>query len=108
MVRGEDGGHTTRVVAGRGVLLLVGGLVLLIDDDKAEVAEGEEHRGTHAQDDVVGGGGELALPQLDALGIGELGVVYAQARPEGSAQALGHLLGEGYLGHEEQGLTAPA
>ena len=44
---GHEDGHIAGMVARGGVLLLVGSLVLLVDDDEAEVAIGEEQGGAH-------------------------------------------------------------
>ena len=88
------------MIAGNGFLLLVAGLVLLINDDKAEVPEGQEDRGAHAQDDVVGVGGELLLPELLTLGIAVLRVVDAQTVAEDTAQAVHHLHRQRYLGQQ--------
>ena len=93
------------MIAGCRVLLLVAGLVLLVDDDEAEVLEGQEDGGTGAKDDVVGMGGELLLPDLHTLGIAVLGVVDAQAVAEDAAQAVHHLNGQGDLGQQVEHLT---
>ena len=66
----QHDGHGAGVVAGRGVLLLVAGLVFFVDDDESEFLKGQEDGGAGAEDDIVGVAGELFLPYLDALGVG--------------------------------------
>ena len=87
------------------VLLLVGVLVFFVDDDEAQAAEGEKDGRADAEDDVVGLVGELLLPNLDALGIGETGVINPQPAAEHTAQTVLHVRGEGYLRHQVEHLT---
>ena len=103
---GHEDGHVTGMVAGGGVLLLVGSLVLLVDDDEAEVSIGEEQGGAHTEDDGKGAVGELPLPEFDAFVVGKLGVVDAQLFTEVFAQAVGDLSGEGDFGQEIEHLPS--
>ena len=93
------------MIARRRVLLLVGVLVLFVDDDEAQAAEGEKDGRADAEDDVVGLVGELLLPYFYALGIGETGVIDAQPAAEHTAQTVLHVRGEGYLRHQVEHLT---
>ena len=42
------------MIAGGGVLLLEGGLVLLVDNDQAEALHRQEHGRTGTEDDIIG------------------------------------------------------
>ena len=84
----------------RGVLLLVGVLVFLIDNHQAQPLEGQEYRGTHTEYHVVFLPAQLLLPYLHPFGIGELGVIHAQAIAEHSFQSFGDLSGQGNFGQQ--------
>ena len=98
-------GHAAGMIAGHGVLLLVAGLVLLVDDDEAQALEGQEHGRAGTEDDVVGVGRQLFLPDLHALGIAVFGVVDAQTVAEDAAQTVHHLHGQRNLGQEVEHLA---
>ena len=76
------------MIAGHGILLLIGSLVFLVDDDQSEVLEREEYGTAGTEDHVVGILGELFLPDLHTLGIGILGVVDAQTVAKDVLEAL--------------------
>ena len=78
--------------------------MLLVDDDQSEMLEGKEDGTTGTEDDVVGIGGELFLPDFHTLGIGIFGVIYAYTTAKDSLQTLGHLYRKGYLRQKEQHL----
>lgn len=67
------------MIARGGVLLLETRLVFLVDNDKTEVAEGQEDGTAGTKDDIIGMVGELLTPYLHALGIAILAVVDAEA-----------------------------
>ena len=81
VVGGQHQGHFPGVITGRGVVLLIGRLVFLVDDDQRQVVEGQKdgrahahhHRETARQD---------AVPDLGPFVVGEFGVVHAQAVAE--------------------------
>ena len=93
------------MVAGHGVLLLEGSLVFLVDDDKTETLERQEHCRTGTENDVVGTGRKLLLPYLHALGIAVLRMIDAKAVAKHAAQPLHHLNGKCNLGQEVEHLT---
>ena len=92
------------MVTWSGILLLVAGLVLLVDNHQAETLEGQEHCTARTKDDIIGMRRELLLPDLHALGIAVFGVVDAQTVAEDTLQAIHHLYGEGYLRQEVEHL----
>ena len=65
-------GHAAGMIARGGVLLLERRLVFLVDDDKAEIGERQEHGRARTEYNVVGRGRQLLLPYLHALGVGIL------------------------------------
>ena len=87
------------------LLLLVARLVLLVDDDEAEILEGQEDGRAGSQDDIVGMGRELLLPDLDALGIAVFGMIDAQAVAEDAMQSLHDLHRQRDLGQEIEHLS---
>ena len=97
---GEHDGGVAGVVSRCGVVLLVAGLVFFVDYHQAYLGEGEEDGGPHAEDYHRLVAGEDAVPQVYALGVGELGVVDEQAVAEDFAQAVGELGSEADFGHE--------
>ena len=103
--RGEALGDGARVVAGRGVVLLVGPLVGLVDDDQAEVGLRREDRRARADHDVERPGRGL-LPLVVGLAEREAGVEHADAAGEALGEAAHGLGGERNLGHQHE--PAPA
>ena len=98
-------GHRARVVGGL-VLLLVRGVVLLVDDDQAQVDERREHRRARADDDAHlpagdGGVGEQPLPR------GEPRVQHGDpGAGEPPLDARDGLPREADLGHEQEDRAA--
>ena len=80
-----------RMIARGGILLLIGCLVLLIDDDEAQTLEGQEDGRAGTENDIVGILRQLLLPYLHPFGIGVAGVVDTQSVAEDTLQALHHL-----------------
>ncbi len=79
--------------------------MLLVDDDEGEVGEGQEERGSGADDEagVAGGDGH---PGAAAGGLGDAGVPLGGAGAEAGLDAVEELDGEGDLGEEDEGLAA--
>ena len=102
----HDDGHGAGMVAGRGVLLLVAVLVLLVDNHQSEPLEGQEHCRACAENHVVGLVGELFPPNLYALGVAVFAVVDAQAVAEDTFQPRHHLHGECDFGQQVKHLLA--
>ena len=71
--------------------------MLLVDDDKAQVPEGQEHGRTGTEDDVVRVARQLFLPDFYAFGIRILRVVDAQTVAEDALQTVHHLHRQRYL-----------
>ena len=92
------------VIARHGILLFVGGLVLLVDDDEAEALERQEDGTAGSEDNVVGIGRELFLPYFYTLCIAIFGVVDAQTTAKDTLQAFHHLYGKGNLRQEVEHL----
>ena len=92
------------MIAGHGILLLIGSLVFLVDDDQSETLERQENSTAGTEDDIVGILGELFLPDLHAFGIGILGVVDAETIAEDMLQTLHDLNSQGYLWQEVEHL----
>jgi hypothetical protein len=103
---GNDDGYVAGMIAWGGILLLVGVLVLFVDDDEAEALEGEEHGRAYAEDDVVGLLRELAEPDVGSLGIGTSAVIDAQPFAKYAAQTVGELGSESNLGDEVEHLPS--
>ena len=104
-VRGAAAGDRAGVVAGV-ALLLVGGVVLLVDDDQAEVADRGEDGRARADADA-----RLAAaqppPLVVALAGGEGRVEDREAVAEAGAEAGHRLRGEADLGDEDDRAPAP-
>ena len=102
-LRAQDG-DVASVVA-RGFLLLVGVLVLFIDDDEAEVgARGED--GRPGADDDAGAAGADLVPLVVPLAFAEVGMEHGDfvlGGGEAGFEALDGLRGEGNLRHEHDG-----
>ena len=88
------------MVAGHGVLLLIAGLVLLVDNHQTQLLERQEDSTTGPEDNIIGMARKLFLPDLDAFGIGILGMIDAQAVAKHALQPFHHLDGEGNLRQE--------
>ena len=65
-------------VGGGRVLLLICVFVLLVHDNQAQLAEGQEHGRTHSQNDVISAVRKLFLPDFHPFGIRKLGVINSQ------------------------------
>ena len=102
--RSQHSGGITCMVAGGGVLLLICILVLLVHDNQAQLAEGQEHGRTHSQNDVISAVRKLFLPDFHPFGIRKLRVIDAQTRTEHPLQPFGNLCGQGYFRQQIQHL----
>ena len=92
-------GDRARVVARRGVVLLVGPLVRLVDHDQAEVRLRREDGGARADDDVERTGGDLR-PLVVRLPEREPRVQHTDATREALGEATHGLRRERNLGHQ--------
>ena len=96
--------HVARVIV-HAVLLLVGGVVLLIDHDQAEVGVGQKQRRARADDDA-----HLTRrhrrPGARAQPRRELRVPFGRAHAEALGEAVEELRGERDLRHQDQRLPA--
>src|SRR6201999_2838679 len=108
----EDGAALPRPVAGDGAgvvgrvaLLLVGGVVLLVDDDQAEVADRGEDRRTRADADLRLAAAQ-ALPLVEAFAVGEGAVEDGEAVAEAGAEASDGLRREADLRHQDDRAAA--
>ena len=101
---GPHHGEIPRVVA-KAVLLLEGAVVLLVDDDDAEVVKRGEHSGAGADQD---GGAAVATgqPGIEPLPVVHGGVHGHHGHVEAAPEAIDGLGGEAYLRHHHQGLPA--
>jgi hypothetical protein len=88
----ETPGNVSGVIAGRGGLL-VGGLVLLIDDDQSEVRDGREERGAGSDGDPRLAAG-YPVPLVKPLPCRKPAVQDGYARPEPGAETSDGLRGE--------------
>jgi hypothetical protein len=81
--------------------------VLLVDDDQAEVGEGQEEGRAGADDEagLAGGGG---LPEAPALAAADAGMPFGGPRAEAGGDAVEEGAGERDLGQQDQGLAAGA
>ena len=97
---GAEPGGPAGVVAGR-LVLLVGGVVLLVEDHQPEVPDGGEHRGAGPEHDA-----RLAPPDAPeggaALGGAEPAVEHGEAGAEAGAEERLLLGGERDLGDQQQ------
>ncbi len=98
--------HIAGVIA-RAVLLLVGRIVLLVDDDEAEIGVRQEQRGARADDDTHLAGRDRA-PGACAQPRRKLRVPFRRPHPEPLGEAIEKLRGERDLGHQHQRLFAAA
>ena len=104
--RGAQHRHVAGVIE-HAVLLLVGAVVLLVDNDEAELAERQEQRRAraHHQPGVAGGDG---MPGAAAVGLGHAGVPFGRAGAEPRLDPVEKLHREGDLGQKDQGLPPGA
>ena len=103
---GADHRHVAGVVDDA-FLLLEGGLVLLVDDDQAEVGERQEQRGAGADNHGRGAVGDGA-PGGAAGARGQVGVPDGGGDAEAALEALQPLGGEGDFRQQHQRLAALA
>jgi hypothetical protein len=100
---GDGAGVVARV--GRG--LLIGRLVLLVDDDQAKVGHRGEEGGARADDDRALAGSHQ-FPLGVAFGVAERGVEDGDLAGEAVGEAGDDLRGERDLGHEDERLPPGA
>ena len=91
----------------RAVFLLVGGVVLFVDDDQAEIGVRQKQRRARADHDrhVVGGGGG---PGARALARRQLRMPFRRPHAEALSEAVEKLRGERDLRHQDQRLVLAA
>jgi hypothetical protein len=87
--------------------LLVGGIVLLVDDDQSQRGQGREHRRARADHDVEAALAR-ALPGRAAVADRQRGVQHAHALAEARSERRDHLVRQRNLGHEHERLPARA
>jgi hypothetical protein len=92
-------GHAARVVAWIALVLLVGGIVLLVDDDQPEVAQRRQHGGARADADARLAGAQ-ARPLVVALARRELRVQDGDRVAEARHEARDDLRRQRDLRHE--------
>ena len=95
----SDGGHGPRVIPGR-LRLLVATLVLLVEDDHPEIADGREDRGPRSDRDALAPFPQ-GLPCVEALSGRQPGMQHSDGVAEGGTEALNGLGRERDLRHEE-------
>ena len=100
MLGGAPLGDQPRVVA-RVALVLVGAVVLLVDDDEPEVGDRREDRAARPDADARLAGAQAA-PLVVALPRAELGVQDRDGVAEARHEAVDHLRRQADLGHEDQ------
>ena len=98
--------HVAGVVV-HAVFLLVGGVVLFIDDDQPEIGIGQEQRRARADHDRDFAFGDRR-PGARALARRELGMPFRRAGAEARGEAIEELRGERDLRHQDQALPAAA
>ena len=96
--------HVARVV-GNAVLLLVGGLMFLIDDDEAEIAEGQEQRRARAGDNLHFAR-RRAAPDARPLSRRHARMPFGGLGAKARGEALEKLRGERDFRHEHERLSA--
>ena len=101
---GADDGHVAGVVDDA-VFLLEGGFVFLVDDDEAQIGEGEEEGGAGADDDGGGAVGDGAPGDAAGAG-GEVAVPDGGGDAEAAGEAVEPLGAECNFGEEDEGLAA--
>ena len=98
---GAHHGDVARVVA-RILFLLVGRVVLFVDDDEAEVGDGREDGRARADDDARFAAAD-AMPLLGALVRRERGVEQRDLVAEGGVELRGHGGRQADLRHQQNG-----
>ena len=98
--------HVAGVVV-HAVLLLVGRVVLFIDDDQAEIGIGQEQRRARADHDRNFAVGDRA-PGARALARRQFRMPFRRAHAEARGEAVEELRGERDLRHQDQALPAAA
>jgi hypothetical protein len=101
-----DDGDVAAVVS-RTLFLLVGAVVLFVNDNQSHLLERREHRRPGADDDIDVAAAD-ALPLVVALAIGEAAVLDGDAVAERLAEDDGHRGSEGDLRHQDQHAAAAA
>ena len=96
--------HVARMIV-HAVFLLVGGVVLLIDHDQAEIGIWQKQRRARADHDVHFAGRDRASRCARACAR-ELGVPFGRADAEACCEAIEELRRERDLGHQDQRLAA--
>ena len=105
---GDVGAHH-RHVAGmivHAVFLLVDRVMLLIDDDEAEIGIGQEQRRARAGHDADLAG-RHRMPGAGAHARAQLGMPFGRAHAEPRREAIEGLRGERDFRHQDQALAAP-
>ena len=102
----QHDGRIAPVVARGRVLLLVAAVVLLVDNDQAQLAERQKHGRAHPDHHQWLIGGEQPPPDVNALIVAELGVIDEQLVAEDSPQPARQLGGERNLGHQIEHLVS--
>ena len=97
--------HLARVIARR-LALLVARLVLLVDDDRAEVLERREDRRARADGDALLAALERE-PRVVALAVAQRAVQHGDLVAEHGAEAIDGLRRERDLGHEHDRRLSP-
>ena len=90
------------MIAGSGILLLIGILMFLVHNHQSKIAERKENGRTDSQNDIISFFRQLLLPDFHPFGIGEFRVVNAQTIAEYALQAFCNLGGKGYLRQQIQ------
>ena len=88
------------------ILLLVGAVVFLVDDDQAEPGEGREHGRAGADEDAMLAAGAF-VPNVEALRVRDAGVQH-RGSAEAGPHAVQRLRCERDLRHQQQRLAATA
>ena len=93
-------GNRSRVVARHGILL-VGRVVLLVEDDQSHVRGRREERGARSDHHRIAPGGD-SLPGGVALRVGKAGVEHRHPVAEAGGEPVGDLRRQGDLRHEHE------
>ena len=83
-----DDRDVARVIPRR-LLLLVGGVVLFVDDDETDVGQGSEDRRARA-DDHIDRAAVNAMPLVMTLAVGQAAVLNGDPFAQGPAEGRGH------------------
>ena len=76
---GHHHGHITRMIAGSGIMLFVGGIMFFIHYDQPQVIKRKENSGAHSYDKAKLAG-EYTIPYLYAFVVRKLGVIHTHLR----------------------------